>query len=172
MAGVYLLTATRANLLAHLFFGRVAAYWGNRRVMLAGVWAGLAMTGLALGLVALAEPLRLTGADASRWLLPVFVLSGIRESALGVAGQSLLLDITPAQDRSLYLGFTNTWLGLVLLATGLSGVVVAQFGLLTLIGVTLLAGGLALAAIWHMPDVVHRAAPLPEGAGTPVPSGD
>jgi len=139
MVGIYLATFSAANLIANVLFGRFSMRLGNRNTMGLAAVAGLAMTTLALALILLAAPLGLSGLAASLWLLPVFILSAVRESGLGVAAQSLLLDIAPREDRTIYLGFTNSLLGVVFLATGLSGVVVDLFGYPILLIVTILA---------------------------------
>ncbi len=82
----------------------------------------------------------------------MFAVSGIRESGLGVAGQSLLLDIAPHDERTLYLGFTNSFLGIVLFIGGLGGVVVARFGFLTLLLITATAHLFALNSALRMKD--------------------
>lgn len=144
MVGVYLAVFTVSNLVANTLLGRWAIRLGNRRILQLGAWAALSMTGLVLALALTARPLQLTGTLASFWLVPVFALSGLRESGIGVSAQSLLLDIAPVAERSLYLGFTNSFLGVVLLATGASGLIVAQFGFPALLGVALLANVTAL----------------------------
>lgn len=144
MVGVYLAVYTTSNLLSHVVFGRLSGRLGNRRTLVVATWAGLAMTLGVLGLALLAGPLRLSGQAASWWLIPIFVLYGVRESGIGVAGHSLLLDIAPPAERSLYVGFTNTLMGLVLLVTGLSGVVVAALGYSALFAVTVAGHILAL----------------------------
>jgi len=82
-----------------------------------------------------------------------------RNFQLGVAAQSLLLDLAPPAERSLYLGFTNSLLGVALLATGLSGVVVARLGFPALLVVAVTAHLLALRSALRMRDVNHAPAP-------------
>ncbi len=162
MVGVYLGVYTAASLLANAAFGRFASRLGNRRMMLVATVAGLVMTGLVLALMLLAAPLRLTGWAASLWLVPVFALSGLRESGLGVGAQSLLLDLAPPAERSLYLGFTNSLLGVVLLATGLGGVVVAQLGFPALLVVAVAGHAFALRSALRLREVSHAPASSPE----------
>ena len=144
MIGVYLAILTAANLASNLVFGRLSRRVGNSRVMTLAVAAGVSMSALVLLLTLLARPLQLNGALAGAWLLPVYVLLGIRGSGMGVTNNALLLDIAPAEERSLYLGFSNTLLGLVLLSTGLSGGIVKLFGFQALIGFTLICHVLAM----------------------------
>jgi MFS family permease len=155
MVGVYLAVFTGSSLAANVLLGVFSARLGNRRTMVIASQASLIMTGVVLALMFLAEPLRVSGAVASLWLLPVFVLYGVRESAQSVSGQSLLLDIAPPSERTLYIGFTNSLLGLALLSTGLSGLVVARFGFVAL---TILAFGanlLGIAFAHRMRDVAQ-----------------
>jgi MFS family permease len=146
MVGVYLAVYTVTNLLSNVVFGRFAACIGNRGTLLIGALAGLIMSTLVAGLALSARPLGLSSWIASLWLIPVFAFSGLRDSGLGVSGQSLLLEIAPQTDWSLYLGFTNSLLGVVLLSTGLAGLIVAQLGFGALLGLTLVANLGALAA--------------------------
>ncbi len=155
MVGTYLATYTVSSLLANVMFGRFSAQWGNRKTMVISAGAGLLMTITVLLLVLSASPLKLSGWAASLWLVPAFALSGVRESGLGVAGQSLLLDIAPRTERTLYLGFTNTLLGIVLLSTGGSGAVVETLGFLVLLLLAVAAHVFALNTAVKMRDVEH-----------------
>jgi MFS transporter len=162
MVGVYLGVYTVASLAANALFGRFSARLGNRRTMIAATVAGLLMTGFVLALMLAAAPLGLSGWSASLWLLPVFALSGIRESGQGVSAQSLLLDIAPPSERTLYLGFANSLLGIVLLATGVSGVIVARFGFPALMLAAVAANAFALRSALRLRDV--RPSPAPHAS--------
>ncbi|HVN56164.1 MAG TPA: MFS transporter [Anaerolineaceae bacterium] len=144
MVGVYLAVTVTTNLAANLLFGRVSLKNGNQRVMALAILAGLGMSGLVLALFLAAGPLRLSGLTASYLLIPVFILYGLRGTGIGVASNSLLLEIAPASSRSLYLGFYNTFIGLVILATGTSGVALSLLGFEGLVAVTIAAHLLAL----------------------------
>ena len=146
MIGIYLGVWTATNLLSNAYFGRIARRVGVQKVMLAAAGAGVLLSALVLLLTLLAGPLHIPPRIAEIWLIPVFVLVGIRGSGIGVSSNSLMLDIAPEAERSLYLGFTNTLMGAVLLLTGISGVVVELFGFQTLVVVTLIAHALALYA--------------------------
>jgi hypothetical protein len=164
MVGVYLGVYTAASLLANSLFGKYSARLGNRRTMIIATVAGLLMTGCVLALMLAAAPLGLSGWAASLWLLPVFALSGIREAGQGVSAQSLLLDIAPPSERTLYLGFANSLLGVVLLTTGVSGVIVVRFGFPALVLAAVAANVFALMSSLRLQDV--RPAPGPR-AGLP-----
>lgn len=146
MVGTYLSAYTVASLLTNVLVGRFAARLGNRRIMQLGAAATVLMSASVAAMAAAAPGLPASGGSAALWLVPAFVLLGVRETCLGIAGQSLLLDIAPAGDRSLYVGFTNSVLGVVLLSTVLSGVVVATLGFPALLVLGLVAGVTALAA--------------------------
>jgi hypothetical protein len=139
MVGVYLGVTIASNLAANVLFGRISRQMGNRRVMILSVASGLSMSVLVLLLALLAEPLHISAQAASLWLIPVFVLSGIRGTGYGIAANCVMLDISPARERSLYVGFINTLSGFVIVATGLSGVVKDLLGIKILIILTLLA---------------------------------
>jgi len=150
MIGVYLAVYVITNLVTNFALARISGKIGYQRVTEIAALAGLTMTLVVLILILIASPLNLRGTIPSLWLIPVFILSGIRESSQGVAGQSLLLEIAPLSERTLYLGFTNTLLGIILLTTGLSGIIVQTFGLLTLLTIAILAHILALVSSARM----------------------
>jgi MFS family permease len=152
MVGVYLAVVTASGLVSNMVFGRLSARVGNRRIVVFTAALGLVMSVLVVALAGLAKPLGLSGMAAAECLLPVFALMGAREAGLGVAAQSLLLEIAPPAERSVYLGFTNSVLGVVLLSTGLSGVVVERFGFMALIWLTLAAYGVGLLAALAMKE--------------------
>jgi hypothetical protein len=147
MVGVYLAILTVAGLMSNAILGRISRRVRYSKIMQLATLAGIVMSGLVLLLAIIAEPLNVSASMASVWLIPVFLLAGIRNAAAGVAGNSLLLNIAPEDDRSLYLGFGNTWIGVVLLATGASGVIVKLLGFEALFIFTIAAHLLALVAV-------------------------
>ena len=144
MIGYYLAAQTVANLLATIFFGRLSRRAGNSRVMAFALGAGMLMVGLVLALAVMAGIGPVSSGLAAAWLVPVFILVGIRNSGTGISWNSMLLEIAPPAERSLYVGFTNSLLGVVLLLTGLSGVIVKTMGFMALFVFALVAHGAAL----------------------------
>ncbi len=142
--GIYLGLVISANLVSNLLFGRISRRFGNRKVLELAATAGMLMSLAVLAMMLLAGPLRISGQAASILLIPVFLLSGVRATGMGVAGNSLLLDLSPENERSLYVGFTQTLQGIVLLLTSLSGVALLWLGYDGLVGLTLLAHAMAL----------------------------
>ncbi len=162
--GVYLASMSAASFLSNVFFGRYALRLGNRRILVIGMWAGLAMLGVVLALMLVAQWWPVPPLTASLWLIPAFLLAGVREAGIGVAGQPLLLDIAPPSERSIYLGFSNSFLGVVLLSTGLSGLLVDVAGFLALILLALAANLFAL----HAATRLRAAYPAPPADPAPT----
>jgi Na+/melibiose symporter-like transporter len=146
MVGVYLAVLISTNLLANIFFGRMSRKFGNRRVMVIAMIMGLLMSVLVTLLALVGRPLGIIGRAADWVLVPVFILSGLRGTGIGVAANSLLMDIAPLEERSLYVGFSNTFLGLVMLATFASGLILSLIGFAGLAALTLGAHLLAFNA--------------------------
>lgn len=144
MVGTYLATLTAASMFANVFFGRFGTRLGNRRILMVAAAVGLVMILAVLALMGWAAFFPITGWAASMWLIPVFVLAGVRQGGLDVAGQAALLEIAPVSDRSLYLGFMHSVLGITQLTTGLSGVIVASLGFETLAVLSLVGYAVAL----------------------------
>jgi MFS family permease len=128
MVGVYLSAYTTANLLSNAYFGRMSARIGNIKIMLVASIAGLSMSALVFILSVIALPFGISAYTASIWLIPVFILSGIRYSSMGISTNSLTLDFSPHKERSLYVGFTNTLLGIILICTSIGGIILKIFG--------------------------------------------
>ncbi len=144
MVGVYLAATITANLFGNLLFARMSLRHGNQRVMIWSGITGFSMSLLVICLVVLDPIIHLSPQVAGICLIPAFALSGLRTTGIGVSGNSLLLDIAPIEERSIYIGFTNTILGIVLLVSALSGLVYSGLGFLSLLLFTLLAHSLAL----------------------------
>lgn len=146
MIGLYLGIYTAVGLSANAVLGRWAPRLGNQRIMAAAGYLGLMMALLVAALLAYDGFAGGVGPGvADLWLVPVFVLSALREACMGVAGTPLLFDVAHNKDQTLYLGFTNSIQGVALLATGLGGVVVEVFGFSTLLAMTAIA---YCVAIW------------------------
>jgi len=127
MVSVYLAFNTAASLLSNLVWSRVSERRGNRAVLRLAVSLGLAMALLAW----LTGPLHqsMTVAALGPWLFAVvFALSGAFGAGMGVGGMSLVLELAPPQERALYIGLTNTVLGVALLSTAAGGLLVDWLG--------------------------------------------
>jgi hypothetical protein len=153
MTGIYLATFLSANLIANVAFGRLSRRLSSRLITLAAAFIGLMMMLVVVALIAAVQWWGLSGAAAALWLVPAFALSGIRDSGLRVSSQPLLLEVSPPAERTLYLGLTNTLLGVALFSTSLSGVIVATFGFAALVSLALAAHIVGLAAAVRMREV-------------------
>lgn len=144
MVGVYVVVRVGALLLFNLPWGRLSDRRGNRLVMrLVSLGSG-ATTLLALALVGLVGffPSVLGGlGPQGAWLpylaLPLFFLDGAVRPAQILAGSNYLLELVSEADRPLYLGLSNTLMGIVVLISGLGGLVVDFFGFASLFAVSL-----------------------------------
>ncbi|MBI9036080.1 MAG: MFS transporter [Bacteroidales bacterium] len=127
MIGIYLAVLAATKLLANIYFGRTSHRVGYRRIVLIGTISGLVMSLIVLVLSLFAVECHINGFVASYILIPAYIAAGICLTGNGVGEHSLMLEIAPENNRSLYLGFTNTLWGLLFLMTGLSGVLVDLF---------------------------------------------
>jgi hypothetical protein len=145
--GIYLAVVTLTNLAANVVLGRVSRRIGYRKIIIISAIAGLVMSSGVLVMAILAKPLHFTAVFASYCLVPVFIFSAIRRTSQSIAADSLLLNIVPENERSIYIGLSNTLMGLVLLSMGLSGLIMQIFGFIILVVVTILLNGVALSLI-------------------------
>lgn len=153
--GIYVATGVAAQLLFNLLWGRLSDRRGNRLVMrLLSLGSGLTAL-LALAVVGLMGFLRLEGDWLPYLVLPLFFLNGAVRPAQMLAGSNFLLELVPDDNRPLYLGLSNTLMGIATLVSGLGGLVVDFFGFA---GLFLIALALCLIAF-------VLAAGLPEPRG-------
>lgn len=137
MVGVYVATRVGAQLLFNLSWGRLSDRLGNRQVMrLLSLGSGLTAL-LALILVGLVALLKPRGVWLPYLALPLFFLDGAVRPAQILAGSNFLLELVPEVERPLYLGLSNTLLGVVVLLSGLGGLVVDWFGFACLFALSL-----------------------------------
>ena len=144
MVSVYLASNTAASVISNLMWSRLSNRRGNRAVIRLAAGLGLSMTLLAW----LAGPLdrALAVGAAAPWLfVVVFAISGAFQSGIGVGGMSMLLEIAPSHERALYVGLTNSVLGVALFSTSISGVLVDWLGYR---GLFLLAAGCYAVGLW------------------------
>lgn len=145
MVGIYVAVRVGAGLLANLPWGRVSDRKGNRLVMLCfSLGSGLA------SLIALALVIWVTvSPQQESWLpylaTPLFLLNGALGPAGALVGNNFLLELAPEAERPLYLGLSNTLIGIVVLISGFGGLIVDLVGYAGLFGLSAL---LCLLAWW------------------------
>jgi len=137
MVGIYLATRIGAQLLFNLLWGRLSDRRGNQLVMRVlnlgtGTTVLLALT--LVGMVALLQP---QGAWLPYLVLPLFFLDGAVRPGQVLSGSNFLLELVPEAERPLYLGTSNTIMGIVVLISGLGGLVVDLLGFAGLFTVSL-----------------------------------
>ena len=137
MVGVYVATRVGAQLFFNLPWGRLSDRRGNRLVMqlLSLGSGGTAL--LALALVGLVELWQLQGTWLPYLALPLFFLDGAIRPAQILSGNNFLLELVPDAERPLYLGLSSTLMGIVVLVSGLGGLVVDSFGFAGLFALSL-----------------------------------
>jgi len=124
MVGTYLLGSTLAGVLSNLIWGRVGDRRGNRLLMqLVALTASLAPA-FALLIIHLPD----IGLDKSLIFTLVFVLYGAHQTAAFIGGGNYLLELAPASERVMYVGFTNTTIGLAVFTSPVGGAIVDWLG--------------------------------------------
>ncbi|MBO9370345.1 MAG: MFS transporter [Chloroflexi bacterium] len=145
MVGIYVAVRVAAGLVANLPWGSVGDRRGNRLVTL---WFSLgnALTALlALGLVGWVAVSPYRGPWLPYLAIPLFLLNGALAPAGMLVGSNFLLELVPEADRPLYLGLSNTLIGIVVLISGFGGLVVDLLGYAGLFALSAL---LCLLAWW------------------------
>ena len=152
--GAYIGIATISSLITNPLLSRASDRRGNRIVLIGAATGMLIMPIIALAF-GLLPPSPLLG-------LPfgvMFIVSGITRTAANISYPSYLLEIAPAAERSLYIGFTNTMLGIATFIPVIGGVLLDLFGFRAV-----LVLGLAISALawWLARGMVEpRKLPLP-----------
>ena len=123
--------------------GWVSFRWGNRRLIRLG--AGLGMATLVL--LVLAEPLGIREESAGAYFLMVFALIALRDSMVNIALAAFNINIAPEERRPIYIGFSNTLVGIVVLASSAMGLLVDAVGFQAFF---LLMAGLMVFGIWRL----------------------
>ena len=152
MLGVYLTARTAASIVSNLFWGRISDRMGNRRLLQITNALGLCMPLIALGIGLLGSRTSAAVPLLSWVYALVFVVSGAFVAAAGIARTGYLLDVAPAAQRSLYLGFSNTLLGVIRFGALASGLIVDWAGFSVLMALSAGFYGLAFVLALVMPE--------------------
>lgn len=147
MLGVYVSTRVVTQLALNLAWGWVSDRHGNKLVMRILLLGNGATALLALGLVFVTGLIH----SGSTWrpfvVLPLFALDGATRPGHTLVGSNFLLELAPEDERPLYLGLSNTLTGIMILVSGLGGLLVdlVGYGGLFAVSTGLCAAGYALA---------------------------
>lgn len=140
MVGAYIGIATVASLITNPLLSRASDRRGNR-IVLIGAASGMVV----MPIIALAFGLIAPGATLGLPFGIMFIITGITRTAANISYPSYLLEIAPASERSLYIGFTNTMLGIATFIPVIGGTLLDWFGFRA---VLLLALAIAAGAWW------------------------
>jgi MFS family permease len=152
MVGIYVATRAGAMLLSNLAWGRLSDRRGNQLVMRLVGLGNAATALLALALVGGVEILKPQGGWLPYLALPLFFLDGAVWPAQALVGSNFLLELAPDAERPLYLGFSNTLVGVAVLVAGLGGLLVDAIGFAGLFTVTLCLGLIAHVLAIGLPE--------------------
>lgn len=121
--GAYIGIATISSLITNPLLSRASDRRGNR-IVLIGAATGM----LIMPIIALVFGLLPPSATLGLPFGIMFIVSGITRTAANISYPSYLLEIAPAAERSLYIGFTNTLLGIATFIPVIGGVLLDLFG--------------------------------------------
>jgi MFS family permease len=156
--GLYVGVRTITALAINPVWSRLSDRRGNKLVMQLATACGVMM----LLWVVLAPPLSQAAgvsADLRAYVfVPVFALMGIYETGVGIGAVNLTLEVAPANDRAIYIGLTNTVLGIAYISTAVSGLIVDVTGYEGVFVLGLMLLGLASWALWRLRDPRELAA--------------
>jgi len=152
MVGIYVFVRVGALLFSNLIWGPLSDRRGNRLVMMT-LCAGQVLTqALALCLVILLGIWQPTGNWMPYLAFPLFFMSGALQPAQIIVGGNFLMELVSEAERALYLGLFNTLLGVVILVSGLGGIVVDHLGFAGVFGLAMGFGLLAYVLTARLPE--------------------
>ncbi len=142
--GVYVGVRTIVSLAINPVWSRLSDRRGNKVVMQLATACGVVMLAWALFAPLVAEGVHAEADIIAYLFVPVFALMGLYETGVGIGAVNLLLEIAPGNDRAIYVGLTNTVLGIAYFSTIASGLLVDALGYrgVFLIALVLLSVGL------------------------------
>jgi len=149
LAGLYLLVSSILRPVFSIAAGRVSVRIGNRLPVSFGMLAQAA--GWILLLLAL--PLGVQGRAAEYYMIPVYTLTAIQKGLIFSNLMALALNVTPENERPLYMGALNTWIGMVSIFGALNGVIAKTIGFEALFALTTL---LSVLSAWQFMSLQER----------------
>ena len=150
--GVYMGVRMIVSLLINPIWSRLSDRRGNRIVMRLAVAVGVIMLAWVVFMPGVARTLNVSSDVIAYVLVPVFALMGAYETGVGIGAVNLTLEVAPPNDRAIYIGLTNTVLGIAYLSTAVSGLIVDLLGYegVFVLGLSLLLVGSW--ALWRLRD--------------------
>lgn len=124
MVGVYLIGSTLAGVISNLIWGQIGDRRGNRLLMRLATLTAVLAPAMALLIAYLPQATW----DKSQVFTLVFVFSGAHQTAAFIGNGNYLLEMAPAKQRAMYIGFTNTIMGAAIFVSPLGGAIVDLMG--------------------------------------------
>jgi predicted MFS family arabinose efflux permease len=118
-------------------WGRISDRRGNKLLVILANSLGLFIPLTALSIAPLADLLPGLRELAPGLFALVFVLSGGSKAGAMIGNMNFLLEIAPPDDRPIYVGLTNTIMGITLLASSVGGLIVDLVGFTVLFSLAL-----------------------------------
>ena len=143
MLGVYQTGLTLASVVSNLAWGRISDQQGNRRLVRISNLVGMAMPIAALAMPSLSRFVPSLSGTIPYLFAVIFVAMGSYRAGTTIGNVNYLLEIAPAEERPLYIGFTNTVLGVAMFASAVGGLIVDLAGFAVLFWLALIFYGLA-----------------------------
>ncbi len=140
IVGLYIALTTLSALVTNPLWSWISDHRGSGFLLFAAAFAAVLMPFIAL-VVALAGARPELGGIFGL----LFVVYGAGRTAANIVFPTFLLDIAPAAERSLYIGFTNSLLGIATFIPAVGGVLLDLFGFTPLFLLTLLVSAIGLA---------------------------
>jgi MFS family permease len=137
MVGVYLTGTTLASFASNLLWGRISDHQGNKLLLILTNSVALFIPLIALSVVPLIDLSPGLKEFAPGLFGLVFVLSGGSKAGAMIGNLNFLLEIAPADDRPIYIGLTNTIMGITLLVSSVGGLIVDLAGFTVLFSLAL-----------------------------------
>jgi MFS family permease len=116
------------------------------------VGVGVLMIAWAVFVPGVARSLNVPAAIVAYAIVPVYALMGAYETGVGIGAVNLTLEVAPSNDRAIYIGLTNTILGVAYLSTAISGLIVDLVGYEGVFVSGLLLLLVASWALWRLRD--------------------
>ena len=124
-------------LVSNLIFGRLSARVPSRTLVILSTFMGLALC--ATGALMVVLPAISTGA-----VVLAFALIGCTNAVNSMSVGLLTIDLAPAEQRSMYIGLTNTVVGIAMISRGVVGALVDVSGFVALFALCAVAYALAI----------------------------
>jgi MFS family permease len=150
--GVYMGARTIVALLINPLWSRLSDRRGNKLVMQLATAIGVIMLAWVVFIPGVAHNLHVPASVIAYAIVPVFALMGAYETGVGIGAVNLTLEVAPPNDRAIYIGLTNTILGVAYLSTAVSGLIVDLVGYEGVFVSGLILLLVAFWALWRLRD--------------------